>query len=485
MIVKNIKKSVIALIIGMGANTALALENAPISELGGPGFSGNESCYHPNYPEMSIWAEAGVKGGVPEITEIKTVLNPGDNIQNAINSAGKGVILLRNGVYTLHDTLNMRDGVVVRGVSKSGVKISVKKQRGTSLLFSNNVSKAGLENVRIVYEALSNPPEEHRNYRGGYVDGRYCSECFQNDKPNYDATLIRIDGDNNWIDNVEIINSGSDPVDIYGNNNTIRNSLVDSVYNKGGGGEGYFDLRGTNNLITGSTVRLIRHFSIQQRAKYNVVVKNRIEVDVNFHNKDDGYNLVEDNTIIRPSWHSWGVFATGGARYGHTAPGPRNIMVNNSGYDYRENRAEFSDKDVVYTYKGYGVPDATNWPMPSCGEFYAVTKQSVPTPPPITGEPDIFDQCDTTSQCKSIFGNKATDCKNSGTNSSVCMCGTSACDSDVPPPPAPPITGEPGTFDQCDTTSQCKTIFGNKATDCKNSRSNNSICMCGTSACSN
>ncbi|WP_020208832.1 hypothetical protein [Gilvimarinus chinensis] len=481
MILKN---STIALILAVGVNFAFALENAPVSDFGSPGFSGNEGCYHSNYPEMSIWAEAGVKGGVKKIADIQAVLNPGENIQAAINNGGEGVILLRNGVYTLYETLNMRDGVVVRGESKSGVKISVKKQRGTSVLFGSNVSKAGLENVRLVYEALSSPPEEHRNYRGGYVDGNYCRQCFQNDKPNYDATLIRINGDNNWVDNVDIINSGSDPVEIYGNNNTFRNSLIDSAYNKGGGGEGYFDLRGDNNLIVGSTVRLIRHFSIQQGAKYNVIVENRVEVDINFHNKDDGHNLVENNTIIRPSWHSWGVFATGGARYGHTPPGPRNIIINNSAYDYRENKDEFSDKDVVYIYNGYGEPVSTSWPMPSCGKFYAVSKPATPTPPPNTGEPDIFDQCDTTAQCKNVFGNQATDCKNSGTNKSVCMCGSLACDSNVPPSsPADPITDEPEMFDQCDTTYQCKTIFGNRATDCKNSRSNNSICMCGTSVC--
>jgi len=40
-----------------------------------------------------------------------------------------------------------------------------------------------------------------------------------------------------------------------------------------------------------------------------------------------------------------------------------------------------------------------------------------------------------------------------------------------------------GSVDQCDTTQQCKNLFGNAATDCLNSRSSQSVCMCGSAAC--
>ncbi|TBR41429.1 hypothetical protein CBF23_010270 [Marinomonas agarivorans] len=38
--------------------------------------------------------------------------------------------------------------------------------------------------------------------------------------------------------------------------------------------------------------------------------------------------------------------------------------------------------------------------------------------------------------------------------------------------------------DQCNTTAQCKQTYGAQATDCLNSASANSICMCGSVACS-
>lgn len=44
-------------------------------------------------------------------------------------------------------------------------------------------------------------------------------------------------------------------------------------------------------------------------------------------------------------------------------------------------------------------------------------------------------------------------------------------------------TGGSLGLDQCNTTQQCRNIFGNGATDCANSQSNASICMCGTTRC--
>lgn len=37
--------------------------------------------------------------------------------------------------------------------------------------------------------------------------------------------------------------------------------------------------------------------------------------------------------------------------------------------------------------------------------------------------------------------------------------------------------------DQCNTTAQCRAIYGSGATDCKDSRSQQSVCMCGSERC--
>lgn len=101
-----------------------------------------------------------------------------------------------------------------------------------------------------------------------------------------------------------------------------------------------------------------------------------------------------------------------------------------------------------------------------------------PTPRPPAPAP-IGDQCDSTSECRATFGNKATDCKNSAANNSVCMCGSGPCIAPLPPtpPPAPPV------IDACDSTNECRAEFGNRATDCRNSKADTSVCMCGRSPC--
>ncbi len=59
--------------------------------------------------------------------------------------------------------------------------------------------------------------------------------------------------------------------------------------------------------------------------------------------------------------------------------------------------------------------------------------------------PDVAkaDQCDTTAECKEIHGERATDCRNSGSNQSVCYCGSTPCST----PTQAPENGFPGLFD--------------------------------------
>ncbi|MEM1141602.1 MAG: carbohydrate-binding protein [Pseudomonadota bacterium] len=93
------------------------------------------------------------------------------------------------------------------------------------------------------------------------------------------------------------------------------------------------------------------------------------------------------------------------------------------------------------------------------------------------------DQCDTTSECKGIYGSQATDCSNSQSEQSVCLCGALACNAGPLPPLTPPPLPAPPSGDQCDTTAQCRISYGDAATDCMNSLSEQSVCMCGSAAC--
>jgi hypothetical protein len=48
---------------------------------------------------------------------------------------------------------------------------------------------------------------------------------------------------------------------------------------------------------------------------------------------------------------------------------------------------------------------------------------------------------------------------------------------------SPEEQAEAAVRDECNTTTDCRAKYGTRATDCKDSRSTQSICMCGASAC--
>lgn len=70
---------------------------------------------------------------------------------------------------------------------------------------------------------------------------------------------------------------------------------------------------------------------------------------------------------------------------------------------------------------------------------------------------------------------KLIDATNSSTSSSSTSSTTSSSSSSA--------NSSSGDVDQCNTTSQCRTTYGAQATDCKNSSSNTSVCMCGAERC--
>ena len=121
-----------------------------------------------------------------------------------------------------------------------------------------------------------------------------------------------------------------------------------------------------------NTISRIRHFAVQQQARFNVVLANHLEVDVNFHNKDRGHNLIEANTILIPRWHGWDIFATGGAAYGHTPPGPGNTLYGNDTISRTGSGPLWNGTATVYTFTDYGAPSAVGGAPPSSSTFYPV-----------------------------------------------------------------------------------------------------------------
>lgn len=85
------------------------------------------------------------------------------------------------------------------------------------------------------------------------------------------------------------------------------------------------------------------------------------------------------------------------------------------------------------------IPEPTVMPTP--------TSEPLPTPNPNNPITPVVDQCDTTQECRTIYGNEATDCANSRSEQSICMCGSTPCSNNAPSPtvtPTPIATPAPG-----------------------------------------
>lgn len=324
------------------------------------------------FSTIQKWKFAGVEDGVPckeslQKVATKWLTNTEVNaFQNKIDHASvpanqkSGYILVKNGTHYLDQPLNMKSGIVLRGEDKNNTIIIVRLkhqwlQNGKRKIYAvnfDNVQNAGIENLTIKYQVKdatnTYQPLDRNNYNQPTetIAGAawpYANEIkvkltnpdkkFPIADDNLYVGLVKFDGStkNSWMQDTVLLESGTDPVWTGPNTRhlTFRYNDIYRCYNKGGEGNCYYDIRGRYILVTKERVRKIRHVAVQKEAKYNVVYKNNFEVDVNFHNADFGYNLIEQNSIKLPFVHKWNNLATGGAAI-HQPPGPNNLSYKNA-----------------------------------------------------------------------------------------------------------------------------------------------------------
>ncbi|MFZ4726217.1 MAG: hypothetical protein ACOYMD_12305 [Paludibacter sp.] len=310
-----------------------------------------------HFPAMAEWAKAGVEGGIPDSvsTKVQLKITPKANLQKAIDLVAKkgGVLLLLPGEYVINEPINLRSGVILRGASKNSVLLSVKihgyfwrtkNQKRMGAILLHGIENAGLENLTIKYTAANFEPNDRDS-----ASAAWTIDVFH--KPEMRDTTLFVEqvwihqSRNCWVQNCNILWSGSDPIRItLSDHITCRRNYIDRCYNKNDGGMGYYNISNSRHvLICNEKIRRIRHLAIQNFSKYNVVIDNDLEVDINFHDGDDGYNLVHNNRSKIPSWHSWEPISVG-VPTKHLPPGKGNILYNN----------QFLNKagELVYSTKG-------------------------------------------------------------------------------------------------------------------------------------
>lgn len=310
-----------------------------------PGTQFDESKFDDlNWLVMREWKKAGTTIPWYSSTPVVQTISPTNSagLQAAINSvsaAGGGQLKLNNGTYTINATVLMKSNVRICGTSKTGtiLKITIRSSSGSSGINFNGSQNAGLDNLTITYDGQGSTPNP---------------ASFTNFNSNYKVSSVYFNTNtkNCWLQGIRLINSGSHPISFWGAQNiAIRDCYIDGAFNKGSGGNGYVAIQNSKYvLMYNDTVKNIRHVVLAKTGcVYNVLYKNIINVDVNFHDGDDGSNLVEGNTISLPQSHLWNCLQ-GGDPAQHQGPGPGNIIWANNCFNPDANPTNNFTSSTLY-----------------------------------------------------------------------------------------------------------------------------------------
>lgn len=262
-------------------------------------------------------------------------------IHTALPKAARrgGVVVLAPGIYNLYKPLYLPTGVVLRGAHRDSTRLQVyikapfaaheSGQRAGAVVMKK-VENAGLENLTVQYKAADFAPNDKDSLNATW--DRTVFHVQESRDTMLFVDLVLIDSARHcWVKNCKLLWAGNDPVHITASQYiSCTNNYVDRAYNKSDRGQGYYNIiRSSHVLVQADTIRRLRHFSIHRGAQYVVVKDCHMEVDINFHSGDGGYNLVYGNTLRIPTWHSWNAIARGDPKQ-HLPPGPFNLLLNNS-----------------------------------------------------------------------------------------------------------------------------------------------------------
>ena len=373
--------------------------------VGDVGSQPDASKFDPQYPDMKEWAQAGIRGGIPGRAAAKVVktLKPGDDIQAAIEQAARapgGAVVLSPGVYPVSKRIDLRSNVTLRGESKDAKdKVILEntmrsKQPGEKFftVYFGDTKKAALEDLTLRHREVARlgPGVYHEKVAGPKNDVNGVADLHV-------GGVLMERAEDCWIDNVNLLHSGTDPLDAQGTHLTVRDTLVDGAFNKGdtGGpaGSGTVSFSVTHGLMYNTHVRNVRHCVVMRGAlagaecKYNVILDCNFDGDVNFHGNrpDRGHNLFEGVFVRSPLSHGWPAWSY----WKREQIGPENLAYQSIGWGGGKTEPFAStDAAKVYTFTGVRDPNVLGLvekPAPKHGTLYAVTGAR-PTSPDKLGE---------------------------------------------------------------------------------------------------
>ena len=125
---------------------------------------------------------------------------------------------------------------------------------------------------------------------------------------NYMVDMIRFEYvANSSVKNIKILDAGSHPLvfeNVYGCE--ASNLYINGSWNKGKKGNGYVRFsRAFNSRIDNSTIKNIRHLTIQWSSANNVFKNLNMHVDINLHGGYSHDNNIKNITFNIPDFHKW------------------------------------------------------------------------------------------------------------------------------------------------------------------------------------
>ncbi len=301
-----------------------------------------------SFPAQVDWVRSGSPAGVKipptNTTDYDLIIEPTDaaGLKNHIANLGAngGWIYLKNGTYTLDETIYLPQKIKLVGQNKDKVIFNCDTKITVFDLAKQlrSGSESGLYNITFTNDLPMPDPF-----------------AYSDDRPDDMGCYIYLHAGcyGYAIDNCNFLNAGNCPITSWNSKaSTIRNCYFDGAHNKGAGGHGYIQIVGQLMLFYNNEVKNLRHFVLQREyCQDNTVYRNYFHQDINFHNADKGDNLVEQNALlIRQQMVGWNTIM-GPWSYKHNIPGPGNYAYRNIGLNVNNQglaEQEFSDQSVVY-----------------------------------------------------------------------------------------------------------------------------------------
>ena len=143
------------------------------------------------------------------------------------------------------------------------------------------------------------------------IKGHHIQESvgnYRNLFPEYLVDMIRFDYvANSSLSDIKILNAGSHPLvleNVFAC--SAKNMYINGAWNKGKKGNGYVRFaRAFSSSITDSTIKNIRHLTLQWSSANNLLKNLDMQVDINLHGGYSHDNNIENIIFNIPEFHKW------------------------------------------------------------------------------------------------------------------------------------------------------------------------------------